>query len=149
MLTFTFYAGNSNEPEKKRVELNLKGSAQSWWKDLAVVSGSYFNTNTGLFRRAERGFQAVTDSGRSCSTSQTEKPGDGSCELDLGWLYSARALWLKTTQKGYWEQCVMELRCPVLVLLHISRSTHKKRRADPFYGSILLQNTTPKQKRTF
>lgn len=91
-----------------------------------------------------RGFQAVTDSGRSCSTSQTEKPGDGSCELDVGWLHTVHALWLKTTQNGFGEQCVRELRGPVLVLLHISRRTRKKGEltyfADPSY------HNTPHQK---
>lgn len=42
-----------------------------------------------------------------------------------GMLHSAHALWLKATQNGYWEQCVRGLWCPVLVLLHISRSTRK------------------------
>lgn len=73
-LLFFFLQGIQMSP-KKRAELNLKGSAHSCEKDLAVVSGSYFNTNTGLFRRAEGGFQAVADARRSCSTSQTEKPG--------------------------------------------------------------------------
>lgn len=114
---------------KKRAELNLKGSAQSCEKDLAVVSGSYFNTNTGLFRRAEGvpGSDRLREKlQRQLDRKTRKKPG--SCELDVGWLHSAHALTQNNTKWLLGVICQRAARPCFSSTAYFTKHAQKKRR---------------------
>lgn len=143
MLPFTFFTRNSNEPEK-RVELNLKGSAQSCEKDLAVVSGSYFNTNTGLFRRAE----GVPGSDRLREKLQHQS--DRKTRRRLMWArrgMASHSSCFMTQNNTKWflgAMCKGAAR-PCFSSAAYFTTHLQKRGADLFCGSILPQHTTPKE----
>lgn len=116
---------------KKRAELNLKGSAHSCEKDLAVVSGSYFNTNTGLFRGAEGGSRPWQTPGEAAAPVREKNQEKTRLVLarcgmaSLGPCFDS-----KQHKMVIVSNMQRELRGPGLVLLHISRSTRKKKKGE-------------------
>lgn len=125
-----FLPGTQMSPKKGlsltwKVLLTLVKKIWQWCQGVILIP-------TPDFSGERRGFQAVADARRSCSTSQTEKPGKNQARVSStrdG--FTRHMLWLKTTQNGYCKQYARELQGPGLVLLHISQSTRKKKGSWP------------------